>query len=118
MVMFMFIYRVFTCLLLLLVIFEVAVEQATQGPLRRICTTTLYDEKLPNIPPLAKEDEDVINDLLGCSGERLSPSCYIESNSVTCDCYPEDQKRCRVVYIDFSYSRLQGVIPAKIGNLQ
>ncbi|XP_047266652.1 probable LRR receptor-like serine/threonine-protein kinase At1g53430 isoform X2 [Capsicum annuum] len=118
MVMFMFIYRVFTCLLLLLVIFEVAVEQATQGPLRRICTTTLYDEKLPNIPPLAKEDEDVINDLLGCSGERLSPSCYIESNSVTCDCYPEDHKRCRVVYIDFSYSQLQGVIPAKIGNLQ
>ncbi|KAM3393936.1 hypothetical protein P3S68_002937 [Capsicum galapagoense] len=104
-------------LLLLIVILEVTVEQATQGPLRRICTITLYDEKLPNIPPLAKEDEDVINDLLGCSGEILSPSCSIESNSVTCDCYPENQKRCRVVHIDFSNRQLQGVIPAKIGNL-
>ncbi|XP_047266505.1 LRR receptor-like serine/threonine-protein kinase ERL2 isoform X2 [Capsicum annuum] len=125
--------RVCISLLLLIVILEVTVEQATQGPLRKICTITLYDEKLPNIPPLAKEDgghgfkpwkqplkemqEDVINDLLGCSGEILSPSCSIESNSVTCDCYPENQKRCRVVHIDFSNRQLQGVIPGKIGNL-
>ncbi|PHU19015.1 hypothetical protein BC332_10166 [Capsicum chinense] len=109
--------RVCISLLLLIVILEVTVEQATQGPLRKICTITLYDEKLPNIPPLAKEDEDVINDLLGCSGEILSPSCSIESNSVACDCYPENQKRCRVVHIDFSNRQLQGVIPAKIGDL-
>ncbi|XP_047266514.1 probable LRR receptor-like serine/threonine-protein kinase At1g53420 [Capsicum annuum] len=116
--MFMHIYRVFISLLLLLVLLEVTVEQATHSPLQRICTTTLYDPKLPNIPPLAKEDGDVINDLLECSGEIISPSCSIGSNSVTCDCYLENQTRCRVVHIDFSNRQLQGMIPPEIGNLQ
>ncbi|KAM3306767.1 putative LRR receptor-like serine/threonine-protein kinase [Capsicum chacoense] len=114
----MHIYRVFISVLLLLVLLEVTVEQATHGPLQRICTNISYDTTLPNVPPLAKEDGDVINDLLECSGEIISPSCSIGSTSVACDCYIENQTRCRVVHIDFSNRQLQGMIPLEIGNLQ
>ncbi|CAN4091892.1 unnamed protein product [Withania somnifera] len=93
-------------------------EQVTQGPLRKICTETHRDVNLP-MPHLAEEDEDVINALLGCSkGVLPSPSCSIGSNAVSCNCYHENNKRCRVVKIDFSSRGLEGEIPEKIGDLQ
>ncbi|XP_047266495.1 probable LRR receptor-like serine/threonine-protein kinase At1g53420 isoform X4 [Capsicum annuum] len=118
---FMYVYRIFISVVLLLVYCEVTVEQATHGPLLKICTTTWFNTKLmPTAPRLAEEDEDVINALLGCSkGILLPPSCSIGfTDAVTCDCYLENHKRCRVVRIDFSNRRLEGEIPEKIGNLQ
>ncbi|PHT61924.1 hypothetical protein T459_34237 [Capsicum annuum] len=117
----MYVYRIFISVVLLLVYCEVTVEQATHGPLLKICTTTWFNTKLmPTAPRLAEEDEDVINALLGCSkGILLPPSCSIGfTDAVTCDCYLENHKRCRVVRIDFSNRRLEGEIPEKIGNLQ
>ncbi|XP_060189288.1 probable LRR receptor-like serine/threonine-protein kinase At1g53420 isoform X2 [Lycium barbarum] len=120
MAMFMYVYRVSVSLLLLLVLCERTVEQAARGPLSKICTTTWYDTSLTTIPPLAEEDEDAIKALLGCSSSKiLRPNCYIGfTNAVTCNCYPEKHKRCRVVQIDFSNRRLEGKIPKEIGDLQ
>ncbi|PHT61913.1 hypothetical protein T459_34226 [Capsicum annuum] len=113
------------------VLCEVTLEQATQGPLLKICTTTWFDSSSTNIPPpLAEEDgkivaieilntKNVINDLLGCSKGILPPSCFIGfSNAVTCNCYHENQKRCRVEHIDFSNRRLESKIPENFGDLQ
>ncbi|XP_060187517.1 probable LRR receptor-like serine/threonine-protein kinase At1g53420 isoform X3 [Lycium barbarum] len=122
MAMFMYVYRVSVSLLLLLVFCERTVEQATQGPLSNICTTTWYNTSLMKIPPpLDKKDEDAINALLGCSSREmlLPPSCYIGfTSAVTCDCYLEKHKSCRVVHIDFSNRQLEGKIPEEIGGLQ
>ncbi|XP_059284914.1 probable LRR receptor-like serine/threonine-protein kinase At1g53420 [Lycium ferocissimum] len=120
MAMFMYVYRVSVSLLLLLVLCERSVEQAARGPLSKICTTTWYNTSLTTIPPLAEEDEDAIKALLGCSSRKiLRPNCYIGfTNAVTCNCYPEKHKRCRVVQIDFSNRRLEGKIPKEIGDLQ
>jgi len=54
--MFMYVYRIFISLLLILVHCEVTVEQATHGPLRKICTFTRRDKTIAEIPPLARED--------------------------------------------------------------
>ncbi|KAM3239364.1 putative LRR receptor-like serine/threonine-protein kinase isoform X7 [Capsicum annuum] len=121
MTMFMQVYRVFIPLLLLLVLCEVTLEEATQGLLRKICTRTLFHSSSTNIPPppLAEEDENVINDLLGCSKGILPPSCFIGfSNAVTCNCYHENQKRCRVEHIDFSNRGLDVKFPENFGDLQ
>lgn len=54
---FMYVYRIFISVVLLLVYCEVTVEQATHGPLLKICTTTWFNTKLmPTAPRLAKED--------------------------------------------------------------
>ncbi|XP_059283467.1 uncharacterized protein LOC132037051 [Lycium ferocissimum] len=121
MAMSMYLYRVFVPLLLVLIHCKVTVEQETQGPLGKICSdTSKYNENLP-MPPLAKEDEDFINALLGCSKEisgMLPESCLVREKDVICDCYLEDHTRCRVEQIDFSFRRLEGEIPEKIGGLQ
>ncbi|XP_027771337.1 probable LRR receptor-like serine/threonine-protein kinase At1g53440 isoform X5 [Solanum pennellii] len=120
MAMFMYVYRIFISLLLILVHCEVTVEQATHGPLRSICTVTKHNTSRSEIPPLAREDEDVITELLRCKSTVLRPSCLITgSNSkVTCDCYVENHTRCRVVEMDFSNRRIEGWIPNNIGNLK
>ncbi|KAJ8549057.1 hypothetical protein K7X08_032764 [Anisodus acutangulus] len=56
MAMFMYVYKVFVSLLVVLVHCEITVELATQGPLRKICTTTWYQANLAEVHPLAKED--------------------------------------------------------------
>nr|XP_010317419.1 probable LRR receptor-like serine/threonine-protein kinase At1g53440 isoform X2 [Solanum lycopersicum] len=116
----MLLYRIFISLLLILVHCEVTVEQATHGPLRNICTVTKHNTSRSELPPLAREDEDVITELLRCKSTVLRPSCLITgSNSkVTCDCYVENHTRCRVVEMDFSNRRIEGWIPKNIGNLK
>ncbi|XP_049396378.1 probable LRR receptor-like serine/threonine-protein kinase At1g53420 isoform X1 [Solanum stenotomum] len=120
MAMFMYVYRIFISLLLILVHCEVTVEQATHGPLRKICTFTRRDKTIAEIPPLAREDEDVITEMLRCNSTVLPPRCLITgSNSkVICNCTVENHKRCRVVEIDFSDRRIEGGIPQNIGNLK